>query len=219
VTHTDLHALIGNAARRYRTLRATIWRSLNAESGPMVGTIERLWLELPDRIRSERDSPSGHDPETFICLTDGTHFWTYTRGYGATVRTQRYVDEHGPWSALFDPGRLVDRLDLESRGEQVRRGRTVLRVRANRKTGTDPHDWDEDLLDLGAWGVNAYDLIVDSERGVILQADAVVGDTVMGQIDVQEIAFDEAFPPETFTLTPPAGERLVSLDTYGSAPE
>ena len=113
------------------------------------------------------------------------------------------VYEPHPYDHLFDPGLLLGRLDVAVRDRVRHAGRRAVRVEAWPR-----HPAGDDLAGGLLFGGDAYELLVDSERGVLLQTTAFVAGEPAHVASVVEIVFDEPFAPETFSYEPPPGARV-----------
>lgn len=81
-------------------------------------------------------------------------------------------------------------------------GREGIRLRARARPGRRESIA---LFRLGA-GADAYELAVDAERGILLREVASLDGADYSVTEVVAVAFDESFPPETFTLAVAGGE-------------
>jgi len=170
----------------------------------------RFWSEPPARLREETETGEPHGERTTVI--DGELWWTYTPEWGAMSNAALDGEErsrHGfgsgeQYRALLDPSSLPAVLEL---GEiEVDGG--ALRVHAR------PRD-DLDRMH-GAFfvhpphGADAFELVVDRERGVVLRLTALLDGEEMDVTELAEVAFDEDFPSGTFVFVPPPGEEVQS---------
>lgn len=176
-------------------------------TGPIVPArteqISRVWMEKPWRWRVETTEPGG--AETSLTVIDGPVWWTWdghsdaVTNEGATVPERTSVGLHVALGVMLDPSPIMSALSLQATGEDRLAGRDGLRV-----VGT-PRNVLDDML----WpGAEAYDLLVDAERGVLLRFAARQGDAVYAATEFVELAFEEEFPADIFTLVLPSGVRV-----------
>jgi hypothetical protein len=133
-------------------------------------------------------------------VTDGERCWSYSPSIGAIVNPAGgafYGFEH-----LTDPSLLLGRLDLAPSGASTIAGRDAILVRA-----TDRYREWHSPGGLPEWA-DHHELAVDSERGVLLRCGSFFDGEEFLSFEVTEIAFDEAFPDDTFVFTPPADEEI-----------
>ena len=142
---------------------------------------------------------------------DGDHFWAYSPRFGprhaVSVRSE-FRGGFGPEFEIsheFDPrvSHLeLDALELRPTGRARVAGREAIRVSAVK-----PGGWEYPPEPLW-WGADDYELLVDAERGVILSLASRIDGRAFDVTEVLDVAFDEAFPEETFVLQLPG----VSFD-------
>lgn len=176
----------------------------------------RFWSEPPDRLREETESLAP-DRQTHVIVRDGRSWWIYSPELGAisNVGAGEEAERMGVgggelWAALLDPARWLPTLDFEPGAEVTRLGRRALRVRATprRPPADDPFSF-PGALPVGA---DAYELLVDRALGVVVRAAALIEDEEFWVADLEQLAFDEEFPPETFIFEPPPGEEIRGPD-------
>lgn len=68
------------------------------------------------------------------------------------------------------------------------------------------------------WGAQEYTLLVDRERGVLLRLAARDEEGPFRIYEFRSIVFDEPLAAETFTLTPPSGEKVRALEPRHNRP-
>jgi len=166
-------------------------------------TVTRVWIAL-DRVREEREEADAH---LTLSIRNGDRWWLYSPQIGAHANdgSRNHVGGVGEVALrLLEPSHVLAALRLEAAGEVRAAGRTALRVRA-----TDRGREDTAMLffQLG-YGADSYELAVDRERGVLLRTAALLDGEPFAITEVTEIAFDEEFPPETFTFELPEGESF-----------
>lgn len=179
------------------------------EARPEVSeSILRLWVEGRSRVREERESRGAHRPGPKLAIKDGGIWWTYDPEYGAMSN----VDEPEVGSGvgqetehLLDPSRLLSWADFTVLGRTTCAGREALRVLTRPRTHE--HLWPTPGLPLGA---DEHELLVDAERGILLRTATRMDGQDLQVVELLEVAFDETFPPETFTFVPPPGEEIRS---------
>ena len=210
--------LMHGARERFRTVRATarVWR----HGGKARGLEDfdygfRLWVEKPDRVREEHD-PNGRRAE--IQIRDGERWWTYDSAQGldsneadldlANGKSIGHSVEH-----LLDPSPLLGQLRFKPLGRARVAEREAICLRASPRQALD-HPVD---LYLGQ-GAEEYELAIDAARGVVLRAAALVDRAEYQVTELVEVAFDERFPPDTFTLTLPPGAEARPPDRLTGLP-
>lgn len=159
----------------------------------------RVELELPEEVY-----PGG-----------GTHVYAWD---GAdTVLDRRAgsdpLEEDPKWLRLardafwttypFDPDGIsglpftLDELDLKVEGVTQKAGRDAIRL-----VGVPVEEWEHDPEPLW-WGADEYEVLVDTERGVLLRCASRMGGEDFDALEVEEIHFDERFPKDIFTTPEP----------------
>jgi hypothetical protein len=109
---------------------------------------------------------------------------------------------------LLDPAPMIGLLDFGTISHGRRAGRAALRVQALPRGGDDAL-----LFRLGAMGAAELRLEIDAERGTLLRVESRFEDQPFTITEVLDIAFDEAFPEDTFVFTPPPGEAVRSISS------
>lgn len=92
----------------------------------------------------------------------------------------------------------LERLELRVEGQVPWAGREAVRL-----VGVSPvveQEWDPDPL---SWGADEYEVLVDTERGVLLRCASRLRGKDFDALEVEEIYFDEQFPEEVFTSREP----------------
>jgi len=162
----------------------------------------RLWVEKPGRVREERDDRL-HGAE--LGIRNGELWWMYHSQYGPVS------NEHDPSvgsgvgqeaELLLDPSPLLGAVRFEAQGRANVAGRTAIVLRGEVRSGA---GHSPALFRLGD-GVRELELAVDTERGILLRRAALLDGAPYQTTEVAEIAFEESFPPATFTFSPPRGE-------------
>jgi outer membrane lipoprotein-sorting protein len=234
----ELLELMYSAPERFTSLRATIRTWLHSEriraaeehrnelARGAVGVIrlggeeeeasvesemfERLWIARPGKWRSEIEGEHTQ-------VTDGRRVWAYRPGWGTMVHEVEARSDDGDVERLmFDPSPFLAGVDLVVGDHETIAGRQGVRVRATPRKGfVDWHDWGGLVP-----GADAYELVVDAERGVILRAAASLSGEPVAVTELVDVSFDEVFPPETFVFEPPEHERVLSTqDLQFNPPE
>jgi len=67
-------------------------------------------------------------------------------------------------------------------------------------------DWERDPDPLH-WGADEYEVVVDTERGVLLRCASRLGGKDFDALEVEEIYFDERFGEDVFTSREPLSWR------------
>jgi hypothetical protein len=164
----------------------------------------RVWWRKPDRVRLEHDDDGG----TRVDVAVGDHWWSWAPGWGATSNEadpglQSEVQE-APFPQLLQPELLLSALRLDLVGSGLQAGRRAIALRGVPRR-RDDHAALLARLPLGA---DAHDLMVDAERGILLRIASEIDGEPFSIAEVEEVAFDEDFAPETFTLDLPPGEAF-----------
>jgi outer membrane lipoprotein-sorting protein len=180
------------------TLYMVTFGSRDEEPSNTYEQTTRLWLAPPRRVRIEMELPHG----SHLQITNGERMWTHMPQVGAFVqeRNQEADDGH---EAFLDSAPLLATLELELLGETEAAGRRALRLRGVPRAGAERRAFFE--LDQGA---DEYELLIDAERGVLLRREARIDGEPFSVTEVQEIAFDEDLPTQTFEFEPPPGEEV-----------
>ena len=170
-----------------------------------VEHLVRTWL-VGERAREEREGPHALPS---LGVRDGDRWWQYSQEYGARSNEGEPGVQSGIGEAalaLLDPAHLLGSLRLEPAGELVAAGRPAILVRGtprDRENGFGLHR-------LGV-GAEAYELVFDRERGVLLRTTSLLDGEPMSSTEVLELAFDEDFPPGLFVFELPEGETFRPL--------
>jgi hypothetical protein len=109
------------------------------------------------------------------------------------------------WRSLLDPAAWIPAFDFHVDGEARLLGRRAFRVGAVARRRDFLVQFPLALQD--AAGAEAYELLVDRERGSILRADALTGGAVLWSAEFEELSFDEVLPAERFILEPSPHEE------------
>src|SRR5688572_21344885 len=138
------------------------WVGYAPIDGPQPETFEsriRLWLAPPDRVREEREDPSG----TSYGVRVGGSCWRYDPTNGAVSNDGEPDVGSGmgdELSRLLDPAPMIGLLDFGAISHGRCAGRAALRVQAVPRAGDDAL-----LFRLGAMGAAELRLEIDAERG------------------------------------------------------
>lgn len=104
---------------------------------------------------------------------------------------------------LIDPSFLLASHDLQLLDSTHHAEREAWRVRAVYRRGK------ELGRDAMFWGsADAYELLVDKERGILLRYAAIINQQEFAVASVDQIIFDETIPESVFSFTPPANTRI-----------
>jgi hypothetical protein len=104
---------------------------------------------------------------------------------------------------LFDPDGIAGLssflfyLDLSVEGRKRKAGREAIRL-----VGVSVEEWEYFPEPLW-WGADEYEVLVDSERGVLLRCASRLGGEDFDTLEVEEIHFDEELPQEVFSSREP----------------
>jgi outer membrane lipoprotein-sorting protein len=178
-------------------------------SSPEVEGVVRIWLDGPDKLREEREDDDGFE----ITVRRGAKWWQ--RSEDAGVYTGEYDDEGIGTAAdvqelswLADPGRAVGVMDLQPSGHGQRAGRDVILVQAR---PLDAHRG-SGLLEPFGEGADEYRFEVDAELGLILRLEARRDGLPFSIFEALSIEVDAPIPEERFTLEPPPGQRVRTME-------
>ena len=211
----ELLELMATARSRYRTLKATLyerfdrriaWRDENA-SGFGHRAVGELVVAQPDRARMERRVLNG-GLELLVVL-DGSRRSTYSPDWGARIEEQWDDDMRptlGAAAELLDPLPLIGALEMTSVERGSRNGRDVFRA-----TATPRFPLPETL------GIDREELVVDAERGVVLELLGLIGRTPARTLELRKVQFDVELGPEAFAFTLPPGEEMSDLGLRDAA--
>ena len=122
------------------------------------------------------------EPRWFDLAND--HYWTFY-----ALRTDEIC------SISYE----LARLDLTVEGPLSWAGREAVRLRGVPGEQWD-WGWDPDPL---SWGADEYEVVVDTERGVLLRTASRLGGKDFDALEVEEIHFDEQFPEDVFSSREP----------------
>ena len=126
-------------------------------------------------------SPPEDDPPWFHLALD--HYWTFY---------PLLTDE------ICGISYELEGLELRVEGQVQWAGREAVRL-----VGVPPAvelEWDPDPL---SWGADEYEVVVDTERGVLLRIASRLRGEDFDTLEIEEIYFDERFPEDTFTSREP----------------
>jgi hypothetical protein len=176
---------------------------------PEIEGVVRIWLDGLDKLREEREDDDGFE----ITVRRGAKW--LQRSEDADVYMGEYDDEGMGTAAdvqelswLADPGRAVGILDLEPSGHGQRAGRDVILVRAR---PLDAHRG-SGLLEPFGEGADEYCFEVDADLGLILRLEARRDGLPFSIFEALSIEVDEPIPEERFTLEPPPGQRIRTME-------
>jgi outer membrane lipoprotein-sorting protein len=169
----------------------------------------RLWMEGRRRIRAE--FAVGHG-EMVTAVVDGPTWWSWAPSTGALTNEGSENTETGlgRGTALVHPAVILPAIDLEIRGRTRKLDRSVYEVVATPSEG-DEEEQNAGLLHGVGSGAEQYTLLVDGERGVLLRTEARLHGRPFLILEMDEVAFDQALPAETFTLVPPSGQEFEAV--------
>jgi hypothetical protein len=145
-------------------------------------------------------------------VVDGPTWWSWAPSTGALTNEGSENTETGlgPGTALVHPAVILPAIDLEIRGRTRKLDRSVYEVVATPSEG-DEEEQNAGLLHGVGSGAEQYTLLVDGERGVLLRTEARLHGRPFLILEMDEVAFDQALPAETFTLAPPSGQAFEAV--------
>jgi hypothetical protein len=229
----DLLVLLHGAGDRVSTVRVVMrtWRHLGIGGEAMARVLERqdavaygpaavperesyeslvrVWRSPPDRVREEREDPSGSS----FGVRRGRIWWRYDPDNGAISNEDQPdagsgIGQELGW--LLDPAALIAALDFGELGAGQRAGRPTARVHARPRAAAEGRE-DAALWRLGAIGADELLLDIDAGRGTLLRVEARFEGRPFAITEIVEVAFDEQLPDDTFVFTPPPGEEVRSV--------
>lgn len=212
----ELLELMATARSRYRTVSATLyerfdrriaWRDEDA-SGFGHRAVGELVVEQPDRARMERRVLNG-GLELLVVL-DGRRRSTYSPDWGARVQEQWNDDMRptlGAAAELLDPMPLIGALEMTSVERGSRDGRDVFRATAKPRFPLPPS--------LGL--ADREELVVDAERGVVLELVGLIGRSPSRTLELRKVQFDLELGPDAFTFALPPEEEVSGLGLRDAA--
>ncbi len=189
--------------RRGDTARVLVSRRRGGAAPPPTRTtITRVWWQKPDRVRLEHADPE----EAWFEVAAGERWWSYGPRRGAVSNDGhpelRSTAQETPFPQLFEPALVIPTLDLEPIGPATHAGRPALRLRASER------EVDHRSAPVLPWGADAHELLVDAERGVLLRLVSFIEGEQFALSELEQVAFDEQHPPETFVFRPPPGVEV-----------
>src|SRR5262245_15505929 len=173
-------------------------------------TREEVWAEA-GRWRQEHHG-EGYE---HVHVQDGDRWWSWSPGYGLSSSEDQSGVSHSGGLGDFDPSVLLAGTRVESLGRAECAGRPAVRVRVlTDGAGMRPSE-------VGP-GIDEVEVLLDAERGILLRrVDRFEGEEATVR-EVESIAYDEALPPETFTLelppdAPTEGSHRPTFTTLDAA--
>jgi hypothetical protein len=145
-------------------------------------------------------------------------WWAYSPQTGA-VTNEDTADEQPDtaaaygdplWRSLLDPADWIPALWFEPRGDTEAIGRAAVLVAATTREQSWPAQFPFALQQTE--GADAYELVVDSERGVVLRVAALLEGEVFWASEFEELAFDEDLADGLFVFEPPPGVEVRPLE-------
>ncbi len=105
---------------------------------------------------------------------------------------ERYTDqlrfEDAKLADMLDPVTIIPELWLEPLGRETHAGRGAIHV-----SGLPRKEMEHDISPAVMWlGADAYSLLVDADRGVLLRCTALLDGAAFAGMEVLSVAFDEA---------------------------
>ncbi len=116
----------------------------------------------------------------------------------------------GPGDYLISTADYPDLIEMENVTTGVRLGRDTLDARVTIRHGL-PRQRGRGLHGLVIGDADKIVLCIDRERGVILHASSWFRESIYRVLEVQDVGFDEQFPPETFGTVPLHDPDWVNL--------
>lgn len=110
-----------------------------------------------------------------------------------TYWTMYPFDAQGIASLNFE----LEALELQVKGYVRRAGREAVRL-----VGAPVEEWEAPPEPLW-WGADEYEVVVDTERGILLRCASRLGGKDIDALEVEEVFFDEQLPEDVFTSREP----------------
>ncbi|MDP9477787.1 MAG: hypothetical protein M3R38_19235 [Actinomycetota bacterium] len=173
--------------------------------------VSRVRHERPDRWRQETDLSDGSGTRYRVADGKGP-WWAYDppdRALHSPTNEPREFEPAGELSGLLDPYELrYNELHYRICGAGTRTFRcgAAVGVRETVEVEAEAISWDYAPLRPFEEGADDYLLSVDAEVGVILRLASRLRGEEFDVFEVVDIAFDEAFPEDTFRLELPGVE-------------
>jgi hypothetical protein len=176
-----------------------------------------LWVAPEGRVRAEFSVGE----EEMIVVLRGNQWWHWSPSTGGQTNAADPSEggSHGtgPGAALLETAGILPALSFEITGRAEAAGRSAFAVRATPVLSERDFHVMSGLHGIGS-GADKYRLLVDAERGVLLRAEALLGDELFRTLEANEIGFDEELPPETFVLELAAGQAFSPPPEYLDVP-
>ena len=172
--------------------------------------VSRLWHERPDRWRQEADAPNASG--TTYRVVDGKGPWWFYKPPDWADWSPTNSGEFSPdreLSGLLDPYEMrynEVRYSIVGTGPMTFGSGTAVSVRETIEAQAEAISWDYAPLEPFEAGADDYLLSVDAEVGVVLRLASRLRGEEFDVYEVLDIAFDEAFPEDTFRLELPGVE-------------
>ena len=175
----------------------------------------RLWLSRPSRARAE----FALGEEVLTVVVEGDQWWSWSPSLGPRTGATGVQVGLGPGFLLADARRVLSRFDdysVEGTTRVGGRDGVVLRMRPAAVGGDvdEGHadEWpvvasDGVLSELGG-GADDYELVVNTELGVLLRVEARLDAQPFRSCEVSELTVDEPASMELFTLSPADGKEF-----------
>ncbi len=221
MTLGEILVLLQSARRRYRTLEALLHLRVRPDLRCLAG--DREWEERVVLGLSE-PSPYGHDhpppevveeqarlrvggrtswrveyfgSESHVEMRDGDRCESTVDGFlvtaGRNTNTQTPRRRVQPFEQFWDPALLIAELLLEPHGMTEVAGRPGIVVHATPRPTRRPDGTEFQLLCPRA---DAYELVVDTERGIVLRFRAVFAGELMMDDEMLTVVFDRSAPED-----------------------
>ena len=187
------------------------YESKDYESVEVTGDVLFTWHERPDRWREERRAAEGELLSCTVAAGGGGPWWVYdppdTAIYIPAVLADERPDMY--YSFMLDPSEELFRETLTDDAIMYKTGREATvagRKALEAKVGTVSWGYLPQILpgsEAFMEGTTDHLLMVDAEVGTILRVAARLEGREFRVAEVTEVAYDEAFPEDTFRLDLP----------------
>lgn len=216
-TRTD-HEAVSKAMERWNRERQGRSRSVMHAHGPAIERprfyeeTTRLWIERPDKVREEVEGQFAR-----YGVSVGDTWWMWNDVQGAITNNgapNHHAGLGDSFLRLLEPAHLLPIFDFTIVGDEEHAGRPTFRGHARRRrTTSDEHRFMPPL----PVGTEECEFLVDIEHGTLLRLTALFDGDPGFDMQIEEIAYNEPIPPETFRFTPPPGEPVEDVSEQSRA--
>ncbi len=170
----------------------------------------RIWRD-EDRVREEHE---GGRRNGAYSVRSGDLWWSWDPATGARSNEDDPNVGSGigdEAAVMLDPTPLLGALKFAAVGRATIAGRPTCTATATARPSDPRSGFSSVALHRLGSGADQYALEIDVERGVLLEAVALVGGEPFSRITTDEIAFDRPIADERFHFEPPPGEEIQPI--------